>query len=130
MDKSVMFLREQMAEVGREMVNAPTQSERERLQGMLKLLSEGITQTQIARSFDLGSTSLVVVSPATYAVKVKPDIELNISIALLLGFMFSVGLALALELLDYTIKTSEDVARQLDLPVMGVIPVADSRNGN
>ncbi|NLW37552.1 MAG: hypothetical protein GXY90_03150, partial [Peptococcaceae bacterium] len=61
MDRSVEFLQEQMELVKAELAENPPQSERERLQGMLTLLSEGITKTQIARSFDLGSTSLVVV---------------------------------------------------------------------
>ena len=94
---------------------------------MLTLLSQGITQTQIARSFDLGSTNVVVVSPAMQAVKVKPNIQRNLAAALALGLMLSVGLALLLEFLDDTIKTPEDVARHLDLPVMGLIPRADSR---
>lgn len=128
MDKSVVFLQEQMAAVKEELAEAPTQSERERLQGMLTLLSEGITRTQIARSFDLGSTSLVVVSPAMGAVKVKPDKEMNIGVAFLLGLAASVALALALEFLDNTFKTPEDVARLLDLPVMGVIPSEDSKS--
>lgn len=127
MDRSVIFLQEQMAEVKKELANATTQSERDRLQGMLTLLSEGITKTQIARSFDLGSTSLVVVSPAMAAVKVKPNKQLNLAVAFLLGLMASVALAFVLEFLDNTIKNPEDVARHLDLPVMGMIPSADSR---
>jgi capsular polysaccharide biosynthesis protein len=127
MDRSVVFLQEQMAEVRKELAAASTQSERDRLQGMLAQLSEGITKTQIARSFDLGSTSLVVVSPAMSTVKVKPNKKLNIAVAFLLGLMASVALAFVLEFLDNTIKNPEDVARYLDLPVMGVIPAADSR---
>ena len=130
MDKSVIFLREQMEEVRKEMARTTVQAERDRLQGILTLLSEGITETQIARSFDLGSTSLVVVSPAMSAVKVKPNETMNIIVAFFLGFMFSVALVFVLELLDNTIKTPEDVARRLDLPVMGVIPAANSKNGN
>lgn len=127
MDRSVTFLQSQLAEVKQELAGAATQEERNRLQGILTMLSEGITRTQIARSFDLGSTSLVVVSPAMEAVKVKPNKALNIAVAFLLGLMASIGLALLLEFLDNTIKTPEDVARHLALPVMGVIPPADSR---
>lgn len=129
MDRSVKFLQDQMAEVKKELAGTVTQSERERLQGMLTLLSQGITRTQIARSFDLGSTSLVVVSPALAAAKVKPNKKMNLAAAFLLGLMASVALAFLLEFLDNTIKTPEDVARHLDLPVMGLIPSADSRSG-
>ena len=129
MDRSVEFLQEQMELVKAELAGNPPQSERERLQGMLALLSEGITKTQIARSFDLGSTSLVVVSPALRAAQIKPNKQMNMAIAFLLGLMGSVGLVFLLEFLDNTIKTPEDVARHLELPVMGIIPSADSRAG-
>jgi capsular polysaccharide biosynthesis protein len=129
MDKSVVFLKNQMAEIRKELDRTTVQSERDRLQGMLTLLSEGVTETQIARSFDLGSTSLVVVSPALGAVKVKPNKTMNVAMAFLLGLMVSVALAFVFEFLDNTIKTPEDVARYLDLPVMGVIPAADSKSG-
>ncbi len=130
MNRSVVFLEEQMEAVRRELASAESQAERERLQGTLNLLSEGITRTQIARSFDLGSTSLAVVSPAMSAVRVKPDAKMNIAIAFLLGLMASVALALLLEFLDNTIKTTDDIARHLELPVMGMIPDANGRAGN
>ncbi|OQA09700.1 MAG: Capsular polysaccharide type 8 biosynthesis protein cap8A [Firmicutes bacterium ADurb.Bin373] len=130
MNRSVVFLEEQMEAVRRELAGAESQAERERLQGTLNLLSEGITRTQIARSFDLGSTSLAVVSPAMSAVRVKPDAKMNIAIAFLLGLMASVALALLLEFLDNTIKTTDDIARHLELPVMGMIPDANGRAGN
>ncbi len=130
MDRSVIFLEEQMEAVQQKLAEAQTQSERDRLQGTLTLLSEGITRTQITRSFDLGSTSLAVVSPAMSAVQVKPDKKMNVAIAFLLGLMASVALAFLLEFLDNTIKTTDDIARYLELPVMGMIPDAGSRAGN
>ena len=122
MNRSVIFLQEQMAVVQAELAAAETTVERERLQETLNLLSEGIARTQIARSFDLGSTSLDIISPAMGAVKVKPNKRMNLAIAFLLGLMVSVMLALVLEFLDNTIKTPEDVVRHLDLPLMGMIP--------
>ena len=129
MDKSVVFLQEQLTEVRKEMDRAATQSEKDRLQRIITQLSEGITQTQIARSFDLGSNNLVVVSPAMGAVQVSPNKRMNIAVAFLLGLIASAALAFVLEFLDNTIKTPEDVARNLDLPVMGVIPAANSKSG-
>ena len=128
MDKSVVFLQDQLAEVRKEMDRAATQSEKDRLQRIITQLSEGITQTQIARSFDLGSNNLVVVSPAMGAVQVSPNKTMNFAVAFLLGLMASVAMAFVLEFLDNTIKTPEDVARHLALPVMGVIPSADRRS--
>jgi capsular polysaccharide biosynthesis protein len=52
---------------------------------------------------------------------VKPKKALNIAIALILGFMVSIGLAFLLEYLDNRIRTEEDVKRYLNLPVLGTI---------
>ena len=52
---------------------------------------------------------------------VKPNIKLNIAVALIIGLMISVSLAFLLEYLDNTIKTEEDVERILGYPVLGII---------
>ncbi len=105
-------------------------AEVQRLQETRKLLADKTTQTQIARSIDLGSTSVLIVSPAiSPASQVKPDKMLNMAIAFLLGLMASVALAFMLEFLDNTIKKPEDVAQHLGLSVIGIIPSADSRSG-
>jgi capsular polysaccharide biosynthesis protein len=104
------------------------QSEVNRLEATADLLAEKVTQTEIARSIDLGQTSVVVVSPAnTPTAPVKPNKKLNIALAFVLGLMVSVVLAFVLEHLDYTIKNPEDVERHLDLPVLGVVPAVDAR---
>jgi capsular polysaccharide biosynthesis protein len=128
MDQSVKFLEQKMIQVRNDIEKTTDSAERARLQSMLTLLSEGITRTQIARSIDLGSTSLMVVSPAAaHNSPVKPNKKLNITVAFLLGLMASVALSFVLEFLDYTIKTTDDVSQYLDLPVVGLIPVADNR---
>ncbi|MBN2285854.1 MAG: hypothetical protein JXQ26_05005 [Tissierellales bacterium] len=50
---------------------------------------------------------------------------LNAAISLVLGLMLGVFIAFALEYLDHTIKTEEDVKKYLDLPVLGAIPDVD-----
>lgn len=128
MDRSVRFLREQMENTKLELAAATDPYERQRLQGVLTLLVEGIARTQIARSIDLGNTSLVVVSPAIAPNSpVKPNKERNMAVAFLLGLMASVALVFVLEFLDNTIKTPDDVAAHLGLPVLGLIPSTNSR---
>lgn len=51
----------------------------------------------------------------------QPNERLNIIIAGVLGFMVATGLVFLREFLDQTIKTSDDVSRYLDLPVLGSI---------
>lgn len=60
--------------------------------------------------------------------KHSPRILVNIAIALLLGLVGGISLALLLESLDDTIKTGEDLERILNLPVLGVTPRLDQQN--
>lgn len=53
---------------------------------------------------------------------VKPNKKLNVAIAFLIGLMGSLGLVFVLEYLDRTIKSEDDVAKYLDIPVIGIIP--------
>jgi capsular exopolysaccharide synthesis family protein len=52
----------------------------------------------------------------------KPNLMLNLLIGLALGLIGGVGAALALEFLNDTIKTPDDVRDKLHLPSLGVIP--------
>ncbi|WP_067925706.1 YveK family protein [Alicyclobacillus shizuokensis] len=65
-----------------------------------------------------------IVDPAVTSANptpVKPNKKLNLAIALVLGFMVSIGLAFLLEYLDTRLKTEEEVTRYLQLPVIGSI---------
>ena len=56
---------------------------------------------------------------------VSPNKKMNIAIAFLLGLMVSVGLVFLIEYLDNTYKTKEQLEKELELPVLGVIPNLD-----
>jgi succinoglycan biosynthesis transport protein ExoP len=105
------------------------QREVDRLKLTTDTLAQKGTETQIAKSIDLGNTSVVVISEANIpTVPVKPNKTLNMAIAMVLGLMLFTLLAFILEYLDNTIKTPEDVSRELGLSVLGVIPVATAKN--
>jgi len=61
---------------------------------------------------------------------VKPRPILNMALAFVLGLMVSMGLAFLLEFLDTSIKTEQDVERELGLPVLGAIGVIEKRSGS
>jgi succinoglycan biosynthesis transport protein ExoP len=52
----------------------------------------------------------------------KPNLMLNLLVGLALGLLGGMGAALALEFLNDTIKTPDDVREKLQLPSLGVIP--------
>lgn len=68
--------------------------------------------------------NVVVVDPAMEPIDpFKPRTLMNVAVAFVLGLMASVGLAFLLEYLDTSIKSPDDVARHLGLPVLATIPV-------
>ena len=65
----------------------------------------------------------------------SPNIQKNILISLLGGFVGSLLLALLLDYFDRSLKTPEDVENQLHLPFFGLVPYyflqqSNGRNGN
>ncbi len=52
----------------------------------------------------------------------KPRVMLNLGLGGIVGLMFGLGLAFALEYLDTSVKTLDDVERFLGVPVLAVIP--------
>lgn len=59
---------------------------------------------------------------------VAPNPVLNIAIGILLGAMVGVAVAFLLEYLDNTIKTEQDIEKQLGIPVLGVISHVDEKD--
>jgi capsular exopolysaccharide synthesis family protein len=53
---------------------------------------------------------------------VSPNIPLNLALGAVVGLIFGVGIAFALEYLDTSVKSLEDVERFLKVPVLAVIP--------
>jgi polysaccharide biosynthesis transport protein len=56
------------------------------------------------------------------AVAAKPKIALNLALGAVLGLLFGLALAFALEYLDTSVKSLDDVEKFLGVPVLAVIP--------
>ena len=61
-------------------------------------------------------------------VPIKPNPELNMAIAFVVGLMTAVGLAFLLEYLDQSIRTEQDIEQYLGLPVIGAIAYMDEND--
>ena len=126
-NRELDYLQAELAE--KRMEQDKLQREVERLQKTSETLAMKQTETQIAKSIDLGDTSVVVVSEASVPKSpIKPNKKLNVAIAFILSFMAFTMLAFILEYLDNTIKTPEDINRELGLSVIGVIPKMNQHN--
>lgn len=53
---------------------------------------------------------------------VSPNTKVNVVIAIVLGIMASIGVIMIMEYIDNTYKTKSQVEKELNVPVIGVIP--------
>jgi capsular polysaccharide biosynthesis protein len=53
---------------------------------------------------------------------IKPNVKMNIAVSFMLGLLIALGVSFAIEFLDDTIKTPDDVEKHLGLTVLGTIP--------
>ncbi|MDC0088255.1 polysaccharide biosynthesis tyrosine autokinase [Akkermansiaceae bacterium] len=93
-------------------------------------LSESLIKDQMQMKYDFEKSSLsmpvtnIIVheSPTVGNNPVSPNVPLNLGLGLVVGLIFGVGIAFALELLDTSVKSIEDVENFLKVPVLAVIP--------
>lgn len=72
---------------------------------------------------DLGN--IQVVDYASLPLKpYKPDIQINLLMALVVGLMGGISLAFFLEYLDNTVKSVDEISERFCIPVVGVLPLA------
>lgn len=63
-------------------------------------------------------------------IPIAPNKKLNIAISFLLGLIMSIGTVFVLEYLDNTFKTKESLEKELEIPVVGLIPLLNEKNLN
>jgi capsular polysaccharide biosynthesis protein len=71
-------------------------------------------------------SNVQVVDPAVAQANpspVSPNKKMNVAIAFVLGLMVSVGIAFLLEYMDDSVRSEEEVAQILGVPVLGVVPL-------
>ena len=93
--------------------------------------SKFIHQSLMERSKEIDAkvgTELGNVQVVDYAVlplaPYKPNIQVNLLMALVVGLMGGVGLAFFLEYLDNTVKSVDEISDRFGIPVVGVLPLA------
>jgi len=97
----------------------------ESAQRSFELVSQRASQTDIASQTN--QTNIAVLNPAFVPTQPsKPRVFLNILVSIFLGTLLGVGLALMLELKNRKVRSTQDLAQALDLPVLGSIGSAMS----
>jgi capsular exopolysaccharide synthesis family protein len=90
-----------------------------------KQLYDGLLQRmkEAGVSAGLKSSNIRILDPALPpGAPYSPNKSYNLSLALVIGSMFGVGLAFFVEYLDRSVKTPDDVDRFVKLPFLGLIP--------
>lgn len=84
--------------------------------------------TQSSLEGQSSQTNIVMLTPASDPIEPsRPKIVLNTLIAIFLGTLLGVGAALVLELLDQRVRSADDLAQMLELPVLGIIPIGGAQ---
>jgi chain length determinant protein EpsF len=92
----------------------------ESAQRAFELVSQRASQTNIESQTN--QTNIGVLNPASVPLEPsKPRVFLNILVSIFLGTLLGVGLALMLELSNRRVRSAQDLAEALDLPVLGTI---------
>lgn len=93
----------------------------EQLEGML--LAKRDTLLKEEANLDLTKSPATIWQPASVeAAPAKPRVMLNLTLGAFVGLAFGFGLAFALEYMDTSVKSLDDVERFLGVPVLAVIP--------
>ncbi|MCJ7616091.1 MAG: polysaccharide biosynthesis tyrosine autokinase [Desulfobacterales bacterium] len=100
------------------------QLEIENKNNLLENLSNRKSETDVSSQLiGLDAINVWIVDQATPPVNpISPNKRKNVLIGFLIGMLGGVCLAIGIEYLDRTIKTSEEIAFSLQLPILGVIP--------
>src|SRR5262249_51155251 len=78
----------------------------------------------------LRTSNVRVLDPARPSgTPVKPNVRLNLALALLLGLLGGVGVAFAAELLDTSLSTQEQVEQWLGVTFLGILPSFQKKDG-
>jgi len=108
----------------KELALARLQRESKVTESIYTMLRQKKEETQIQEA--MKTSDIIVVDSAIASERpIKPNIKLNMVIAMMLAIFVAVGIIFLIEYLDTTIKDESDVERLTGLPVLGMTPHLD-----
>ncbi|MBM7622987.1 GumC family protein [Sporohalobacter salinus] len=109
----------------KELKLARLKRERKVTKTVYTMLRERKEEVQIQKA--MKTSNIVVIDPAIVREDpIKPNVKLNIVIAVILALFTGLGIIFLIEYLDTTVKTEREVNQITNLPVLGVIPDIES----
>ena len=102
------------------------QREVESNQQLYETVVKRLKETGVAGGLE--NSNVRIIEQATVPrIPIRPRNAWNLSLAVAAGLVLAFGAAFAIEYLDTTVKTPDDVERYLGLPVIGVVPAFQAR---
>lgn len=95
---------------------------------LLESLSKRQSETDVSsRLKGLEALNVWIVDKADYPLRpTSPNKQKNVLLGFLIGLAGGIGLALGLEYLNHTVKTSKDVTNSIGVPTLGTIPAFEA----
>lgn len=122
------FEKDALEESGKELRYTILQRNLETSQNLYNTLVAKVKESGVLSSG--ASSNVRIVEKAVVPLyPVGPNKKKNLLLAVVLGLFGGVGIAFFLEYIDQSIKTEEDAERYLDLPVLAIIPTAETPEG-
>lgn len=85
-----------------------------------------VFQEEIVKIMNIDNVSILAKADESGSFyPIAPNPERNIAIAIVIGLVIGIGLALLLDYFDNTIKNEHDIERILKIPVLGVVSTMD-----
>lgn len=92
------------------------------LQSMIARWEDDLSRLRNSLNRTASNNNLTVLEPAqASSIPVRPRVQLNTVVAVIMGLALALGLIILLEFLDTTLKTAHEVERTLGLSTLGAI---------
>ncbi|MDO8301899.1 MAG: polysaccharide biosynthesis tyrosine autokinase, partial [Sedimentisphaerales bacterium] len=97
------------------------QSELKRTERLCEILDNRIKELNVTE--DVGALNISILEVARPADSPsKPKRTKILGLALIFGFIFGIGLAFLRDMLDYRIRSADEIASILGIPILGIVP--------
>ncbi|HJN74398.1 MAG TPA: polysaccharide biosynthesis tyrosine autokinase [Myxococcota bacterium] len=100
------------------------QGQVEKLDDFYKTLDQRLAQIEIVNDIRANNVHFVDRAWSNWD-PIRPKMTTNLPIALLVGVMAGVGLAFLQEYLDSTVKSRDDIEKDVGIPFLGAVPLVD-----
>src|SRR5215468_6864228 len=102
------------------------QREQESNQQLYEAVLKRVKETGVQGGLD-SNNARVVEDAAVPGAPIRPRKKLGLLLSLMVGLVLGIGAALALEYLDTSVKSPDDIERGLGLPVIAIVPAFELR---